>query len=209
MSATPDTATGLRGTPASEPAVGTTADRLLQTAATLFREKGYNATTTRELSERLGIQKGSLYHHVRGKEDLLVAISLESLRWITAAVAPARFEAEPANRLEAMIAAHVEAALDNRDMHTTMLVELRALSPDRRAQVLEQRDAYEQLIKDVISEEQEAGRLRFDIDAKHLTLALLNLLNWTIFWYDPDGPDTPVEIAAMLSSVFLGGARPR
>lgn len=184
-----------------------TADRLLQTAAALFREKGYAATTTRELSERLGIEKGSLYHHVRGKEDLLLSISVKSLRRIEEAVAAAAAAAEPAERLEAVIATHVQTALDDRDMHATMLIELRALSPERQREVLERREAYERMLEAVVREAQDAGRLRADIDAHHLTLALLNLLNWTIFWFDPTGEQSSAEIAAMLSAVFLDGAR--
>jgi AcrR family transcriptional regulator len=187
----------------------TTADRLLRTAAALFREKGYAATTTRELSERLHIQKASLYHHIRGKEDLLLAICLESLRRITAAVTSASADATPADRLRAMVIAHVHSALGDRDLHTTMLTDLRSLSATRQDEVRERRDAYERLFTDAVAVDQAEGRLRADIDARGLTLTLLNLLNWTIFWYDPNGSRSAGDIAAMLSAVFFDGARGR
>jgi TetR/AcrR family transcriptional regulator, cholesterol catabolism regulator len=186
---------------------GKTADRLLQTAASLFRRKGYTASTTRELSDLLGIQKASLYHHIRGKEDLLLGISLESLKRIISSVAAAGSLVEPGKRLEAMIAAHVETSLRDRDMHLTMLVELRSLSTERREEVLRLRDRYESMVRTVISEEQQAGRIRADIDSKYLTLALLNLLNWTIFWFDPNGDRTASELGKILSTVFLDGSR--
>jgi TetR/AcrR family transcriptional regulator, cholesterol catabolism regulator len=187
----------------------TTAGRLLILAAELFRQKGYGLTTTRELASRLGIQKASLYHHMRGKEDLLFAISVESLQRIAAAVTAARDAAAPDQRLHAMIMAHLGTALQDQDMHTTMLIELRALSEERQKEVRAQRDAYQDLLRSVISDDQSAGRLRTDIGAEYLTLALLNLLNWTIFWFAAGGERTTDELAAMMSTIFLDGARVR
>jgi TetR/AcrR family transcriptional regulator, cholesterol catabolism regulator len=187
---------------------GKTADRLLQTAATLFRKKGYGASSTRELSDLLGIQKSSLYHHIRSKEDLLLAISLESLKRIIATVAAASSVAEPGRRMEATITAHLETALRDCDMHLTMLVELRSLSLEHRAEVLRLRDRYEALVRNIIAEEQRDGHIRTDIDPKYLTLALLNLLNWTIFWFDPEGEHSATELARILMTIFLDGTRP-
>lgn len=186
-----------------------TADRLLRTAAALFREKGYAATTTRELADRLRIQKASLYHHIRSKEDLLLSISLESLRRVTAAVEAAAAATTDDQRLHDMILAHVSSGLADRDLHTTMLIDLRSLSAGPQRQVTDKRSEYERLFSTAIAAEQRAGRVRTDIDAHGLTLALLNLLNWTIFWYDPAGPLSAEAIAEMLATVFLDGARVR
>jgi TetR/AcrR family transcriptional regulator, cholesterol catabolism regulator len=186
-----------------------TAGRLLRLAAGLFRQKGYAASTTRELASLLGIQKASLYHHIRGKEDLLFAISVQSLEHITEAVTVARDTADPDQRLHMMITAHLVTALEDQDMHTTMLIELRSLSPERQHEVRERRDAYQAILRDAISEDQKAGRLRDDIGAGYLTLSLLNLLNWTIFWFDPAGSCSAAELAAMMWTIFHDGARAR
>lgn len=185
----------------------TTADRLLRLAAALFREKGYAATTTRELAEHLGVQKASLYHYIRGKEDLLYEISKESLNRITAAVSAAEASASPPGRLEAMIIAHVESALADQDMHTAMLIELRALSADRKRDVLARRDRYQAMLCDALAEGQAVGQLRTDLDAHFLTLSLLNLLNWTIFWFDPGGGLSPHQVAENFATIFIDGAR--
>lgn len=184
-----------------------TADLLLTLAAALFREKGYAATSTRELASRLGIQKASLYHHIRGKEDLLFAISVQSLERITEAVSAARDAAAPDQRLNSMITAHLETALRDQDMHTTMLIELRSLSAERQEKVRERRDTYQEIVRSVIREDQAEGRMRTDIPAGYLTLSLLNLLNWTIFWYDPRGPRSAAELASMMSTIFADGTR--
>jgi TetR/AcrR family transcriptional regulator, cholesterol catabolism regulator len=192
------------GLPAAQPS---TAARLVPTAAALFRAKGYAGATTRELAELLGIHKASLYHHMSGKEELLHAICSEALRRIHGAVEATPVGVGPERRLEAMIECHVVSALEDREMHAVMLSEMRNLSPERLADVVERRDRYAALLRSAIAADQDAGRLRGDHDAKYLTLALLNLLNWTIFWYDPAGDLTPRDLARLLSGVFLDGAR--
>jgi AcrR family transcriptional regulator len=186
---------------------GKTADRLLEAAADLFRRKGYAGTSTREIAESLGIRKASLYHHIATKEELLETLCRESLRRLTDEVSAVT--ANPKSRLRAIIEVHMRTAVRERDMHITMLLDHGALAPKRRAAVVAARDRYQALIRDVIRADQKAGRLRADIDAKQLTLALLNLLNWTIFWFDPADEKSAPEIAGILAEVFLRGAEPR
>jgi len=183
-----------------------TSERLMTTAADLFRRKGYAQATTRELADALGIRKASLYYHISNKEDLLFAISMHSLGHILEAVGTAAAAATEEERLRVLIQAHVVTSLSERDMHTVMLTELRALSPEHLATVIAERDRYEALLRDVIADDQEAGRLRTDIDAKLLTLSLLNVLNWTIFWFDPADDLTPERLGEVLAAVFIEGA---
>lgn len=186
-----------------------TADRLLDTAATLFRRKGYAQSTTRELAELLGIQKASLYYHMKSKEDLLYALSIESLKRMQVEVAATAEASAPETRLRSMIATHVAVALRDRDMHTVMLIELRSLSASRRDAVIKRRSDYQRLLQNVIADDQAAGRLRTDTDAEYLTLVLLNILNWTIFWFRPDGPLTVSGLAELLGAIFIEGAAGR
>ena len=94
----------------------------------------------------------------------------------------------------------------SRDRHATMLSEIRFLSPGRQAEVVGRRDANVAIAEEAVREAQASGQIRPDIDAKYLTLALFNLLNWTIFWFDPDGELTESAIAEILWSVFSTGA---
>ena len=182
-----------------------TNSKLLATAAQLFWAKGFAATSTRELAEGLGIQKSSLYHHIKSKEDLLYEISIRSLDHIHQAVLGAIATSSVEVRLQAVIHAHLLTALSERDMHATMLTELRSMSADRRKDVLARRNGYERMLIEVVRVEQAAGRLRPDIDSHLATLALLNLLNWTIFWYREDRGQTIAELADFFHSTFVHG----
>ena len=183
-----------------------TRDRLREVATQLFFENGYEATTTRELSERAGIQKATLYYHIDSKEDLLFDICVESLTQMEAALSTALSEARNGERLEAAIRAHLEQDLNNVAAHFVMLQEMRSLGPDRRKTVVGRRHAYEALIQGLVEEAQVQGRLRSDIGARQLTLALMDLINWPIVWYRPGGSMTPTGIADFLIEIYLNGA---
>lgn len=183
-----------------------TSERLLIGSAELFREKGYAGTTTRALSALAGIQNGSLYHHVGGKEDLLYRLCIGALEDVSVIFSEiAAEEPDPLRRLERLARRYVEQALEDRDRHATMLSEIRFLSPARRAEVVGLRDANVAIAENAVREAQASGQVRSDIDAKYLTLALFNLLNWTIFWFDPEGELTEAAIAGILWSVFSTG----
>ena len=184
-----------------------TRHRLLGIAADLFRRKGFARATTRELAALLGLKKASLYHYVSSKQELLYDICIDSLNTISDEVRRAIDETPQPHRLVAAIRAHVETACRDQAMHAVMLIELRALAPERYTAVVDARSAYEQQLRAALQDEQKAGRLRGDVDCRYQTLMLLNLLNWTIFWYDPAGALSPRELADMLARQFMEGAR--
>jgi AcrR family transcriptional regulator len=188
---------------------GPTSARIVATAAALFRQKGYAESSTRELADLLGIRKASLYHHIATKEEVLFRICVESLTGITESVSKAAAAADPPARLQAMIKAHVVEAVNARDMHAVMLSELKGLTREHRTEVVQLRDAYEALIRDAIVQDQERGALRSDISAKYLTLSLLNVLNWTIFWWNPDGDLNASDLGVLLAAIYLDGATAR
>ncbi|HVW45279.1 MAG TPA: TetR/AcrR family transcriptional regulator [Amycolatopsis sp.] len=207
-----DNRRGTPGRPTADERGGqvATAQRLLLGAAGLFREKGYAATTTRELSALAGIQNGSLYHHVGGKEDLLYKLCVAALDDVAAIfTATAAEKMEPARKLEQIARDYVVQALRDRDRHATMLSEIRALSPAHREEVIARRDENVRLVEDIVADAQRVKQIRDDIEPKYLTLALFNLLNWTIFWFDPEAELSEQGIAEILCSVFFDGANRR
>jgi AcrR family transcriptional regulator len=185
---------------------GTTADRLLANAARLFRTKGYAATSTRELSALLGLQKASLYYHMGSKEDLLFDLCISTLEEVAQIFDETI--AEGGNTLEILhqlAIRYLKEALENGDKHATMLVEIRALSDLRRSDVIGRRDLNVAKVQEVVAACQAEGLLRDDVAAKYLTLALFNLLNWAIFWFSPDGELSISEMGELLWSVFASG----
>jgi TetR/AcrR family transcriptional regulator, cholesterol catabolism regulator len=184
-----------------------TLERLLEGSAAKFREQGYAGTTVRELSEMIGLQNASLYHHITSKEDILYQLCTTTLDEVERVLDEAIVgKADPFLQLQNAALAYLEAALKNRNRHAVMLIEIRSLTESSRKKVVAQRDRSVRKVENLVRRAQRSGKLREDFDAKHITLALFNLLNWSIWWYDPAGTLSPAEIGMMLWAIFSDGA---
>jgi len=181
-------------------------DRLLDTAAGLFWEKGFAATTTREIAAALEIQQASLYYHMASKEDLLCQIFESSLRPFLADVPAAVRAAAPRARIQVLIRVHVSMLLKYQKRNMTMLTELRSLSPRHRHKVLAQRKQYGDFVRSVLAEAQADGQIRGDIPAAYLSLALLGMLNWAARWFREDRDPQPDQLGELFFKLFLNGA---
>jgi AcrR family transcriptional regulator len=183
-----------------------TVDRLFDTAAELFWEKGFAATTTREIAARLNIQQASLYYHVASKEDLLYRLCKSSIQEMFAEVESAIGGVTgPTDRIRTLIRAHVKSLLGRQKRNASMLTELRSLTRAHRPEIFELRDRYARLVQSTLEAAQAAGLVRSDISAAQLCLALLNMLNWSALWYTK-GQELPVEeLADLFAKVFLNG----
>ncbi len=161
--------------------------RLLREAARLFRDKGYERTTVRDLAAAVGIQSGSLFHHFRTKEEILKAVMVETIRLNTALMQAAMDEESTCHgKLRALIRAELEFINGQTGEAMAVLVyEWRSLSEASQAEVLELRDIYEQLWLDVLNTMKNEGSLKAEpfVVRRMLTGAL----SWTVTWYRPDG----------------------
>ena len=175
-----------------------------EAASELFRERGYAATSVRDIAQALNLQGGSLYAHMASKEDVLWSIVTRAADRFNAEVGPiaADASASPADRLRAMIRAHVGVVTSIQQDAAVFLHEWRFLSADRRAQMSARRDAYEAMFRNVISEGSDSGDFR-DVDPRLTSMAILSALNGIPTWYAPDGPLTADQIADQHADLFL------
>jgi AcrR family transcriptional regulator len=184
-----------------------TGERLFDIAAALFCEKGYAATTTREIAAAARIQQASLYYHVASKEDLLHQICVSSLEQLFTDVQSAvSAESSPLERIEVLARTHLRTILRHQIRHVTMLKELRALSDPHRTAVMALRKKYANLVRSVIEEAQDAGAVRRDIPARYLYLALLNILNWAVLWFRRGQTLSEDQLGRTFTSIYLSGA---
>ena len=160
--------------------------RLLKEAATLFRDKGYERTTVRDLAAAVGIQSGSLFHHFRTKEEILKAVMVETIRLNTAVMQAAVDQVDsPQGKLRALIRAELESINGQTGEAMAVLVyEWRSLSESSQAEVLELRDIYENLWLAILKELGKAGCLA--ADAFIVRRMLTGALSWTVTWYRPE-----------------------
>jgi AcrR family transcriptional regulator len=184
-------------------------ERILQAAASLFAQKGYGATTTREIADASGLERASLYYHIDSKEEILYKICKATLEDGYRVIERVEGIPDPLERLRRLIIEHMTTILRNREANMTMLLEMRALTGPRREEIVLMRDRYEERVRGFVSDAQSTGYVRTDQTPKILSIGLLNLLNWTLVWYSPHDGLSPDELGESFANVFLEGARIR
>jgi len=175
-------------------------------ALKLFHEKGYHATSMQDIAAAVGLYKGSLYHYIDGKEDLLARVFERAMAALLADVEriAADTASRPSAQLRAIVAAHVEAVANNLDALTVYLHEWRALAGDSLASVRAQRDRYTALVSEIVARGVRVGEFRTG-DVRIATLGLIGMCNWLCQWYRPGGRLSPTEIASHFADLVLDG----
>jgi TetR/AcrR family transcriptional regulator, cholesterol catabolism regulator len=166
-------------------------------ASELFRERGYEGTSVRDIARALDIRGASLYAHVTSKEDVLWAIvdraacAFET----TAAFADGGTRDRPAaTRLRAFVEAHLGVVTADPEAASVFDREWRHLTGGRRAAIHERRDAYERRLRDLIANGTGDGEF-VQVDPVLAAAFLLTSLNAVASWYRPDGARSPAAIA--------------
>ncbi|HVA69226.1 MAG TPA: TetR/AcrR family transcriptional regulator [Candidatus Binataceae bacterium] len=189
-------------TPASRvPRQDNRRQHLLDSAARLFRERGYRATSMRDIAKAVGMLSGSIYYHFTSKEEILQAVYETGLRHISDrfdnAVAG---ETDPWRRLEAGCVAHMVAVHELSDYSQVMIRVLPQEGGSVAVQLLELRDQYEARFRRLI----DALDLPPGTDRHYLRLMLIGGMNWSHVWYHP-GRDSPADVAQRMVALIRNG----
>lgn len=179
---------------------------IVNVAAELFRAQGYAETSIEDIANVVGILKGSVYHYINTKEDLLFAIIDEIYaRTEAKSRAVAEHDGDPVSRLDLFIDLHMEDVGEVAAKVAVFVTEYRSLPEDRRTQVQDRRDAYEDLLRSIIGEGQRQGLFIGSVDARLVAVGILQMLNGTYQWYRADGPRTMREITGEFKKLIMRG----
>ncbi|PIE43920.1 MAG: TetR family transcriptional regulator [Gammaproteobacteria bacterium] len=161
--------------------------RLLTKAAHLFRVRGYERTTVRDLAAEVGIQSGSIFHHFKTKEAILRAVMEETVIYNTALMRSALARCTSGKeKVLALIKCELESITGQTGEAMAVLVyEWRSLSDESQRRILVLRGVYEQLWMDALNQAKEEGSVVADTFT--LRRFLTGALSWTATWFRPDG----------------------
>jgi AcrR family transcriptional regulator len=181
-------------------------DEIVDAAAKVFQRKGYHAATVQDIADAVGILKGSLYHHLRSKEDLLYLVVKEPIAEIYAAMAKIAGSDLPATeKVRRAILAHLEG-FDRHYPHLSVYLrereEMKRLYRERLNLSPKQYEGYWQ---EILREGIRSGEFRADLDVKVVSYGLLGMLNWAYKWYDPKGRLGFAEVAEQFATLALAG----
>lgn len=177
---------GLRGRPGESVATGEEDGRrseLINKSARLFREKGYEKTTVRDIAAAVGMQAGSWFYHFKSKHDILLAIVEQGLeRSVTQIRAIVAQDLPPRDMFRALVHSHLNTLLaPNHDFIPVLLYEGRSLEPEARAKIAALTHQYEMVWDQVLLRLQQSGD--WALPGKLDRLLLFGSLNWTAQWY--------------------------
>lgn len=177
---------------------------IVDAAARLFADKGYAATTIQDVAAQVGMLKGSLYHYIHTKEDLLHAVILEA-HSLTAKVGreALAMDGDANAKLAHVVWHHIHDAADNLDELRVFYTESAALSPARLQEIVADRDSYERSLRQVIRLGQAEGTFAPHLDPTLTAIAILAMLNSVQQWYRPGGDRALDDICDVFTTLVL------
>jgi len=180
---------------------------LVAGAARLFRRKGFDATSTRDIAAAVGMQSGSPFYHFKSKGALLYAVMEEGMRSAIERQALAlqkndQSAADPQALLAVLIRNHFDILLGpGSDFIPVMLYESRAITARQRATLATLQGEYEAPWVPVLQALKKSGQLRADV--KLARLMIFGALNWSVQWYDRKKGATLDQLTDAAMALFI------
>jgi AcrR family transcriptional regulator len=171
----------------------------------VLKEKGYAATSVRDIAKALEMEPASLYSHFKGKEDILKLTCFEMADKFELAVKEVNdiyFNAE--EKLRMAIKLHVEILTQNLDSALIFIRDWRNLTGKSLEQFVAKRNVYEAGFREIVQTGMDEGVFK-ETDKKFAALTILSSVNWIVEWYQPDGNLNAEQIADKLSNFILSG----
>jgi AcrR family transcriptional regulator len=182
-------------------------DQIYQVAERLFSERGYHATTIRELARELQIEGGSLYSHISSKQSLLYDIVLRSSEQFLRAAHDVLAAGGPAqNQLRTLMRRHMSIIAASTDRAVVYFHEWKHLDPPYQDVIKRHRNEYEGVFRQIIRTGVANGEFAPN-DEGFTGLQALSLLNWTYQWYRTDGRLSAEELADHFFELVMCGLR--
>jgi len=182
---------------------------ILRTAARLFQQRGYDATSMNDVAAALKLSKGGLYHHFQSKDEILFEIMDHAMQ-ITQerVIKPVLTIAHPVDRLRALIRLHIEVVLSPRDREiTVMLHENHPLPPALRKRINNRKKDYVHFVENLMAEVQnsQATKPKPAVSPRAAAFALLGMINWIYQWYKPEGELQSHNLIPQFTELVFGG----
>jgi AcrR family transcriptional regulator len=181
---------------------------ILRTAARLFQQRGYDATSMNDVAAALKLSKGGLYHHFQSKDEILFHIMSHAMEITEERVINVARRVEGAEeRLRTLIRLHIQVVLSPEDREiTVMLHENHPLPPALRRKINGRKKDYLHFVEHLIADVQRKRNSQSSVTPRAAALALVGMINWIYQWYKPDGPLTGDALVTQYTDIFFHGA---
>ncbi|GAA3797973.1 TetR/AcrR family transcriptional regulator [Streptomyces chiangmaiensis] len=169
--------------------------QILECASRLFYERGFGATSIRDIAEGVGISSSTMYHHFTNKRDVLHAIVSRFMTDFVDATLPTLCDQSlsPTERIRRTVRLHIEISDDRRPELLVGNPIRYALDPAQKEQGVKLQTIYHDAVRDTIEEGARTGEFTVE-NVSITTMAVLDMLNGIREWFSPDGPLTRAEV---------------
>lgn len=184
-------------------------EQIFRTAAELFREKGYVASSMRDLAQKLGIEAASLYSHIRSKEEILHNICFDMAAEFRKSLEEVEKQKNltVSERLRRGIIGHVQVMARDLTASAVFMNEHRHLSQPFLRDFLLLRINYINRFKAIIEDGVRSGEFKSNIDVKLAVMTLFSSFNWMPQWYEPGGVIDSVQLGSQLNDMLVNGLK--
>ncbi|MFM8740378.1 MAG: TetR/AcrR family transcriptional regulator [Cytophagales bacterium] len=183
-------------------------EQVIRSAAQLFREKGYAASSMRDLAQKLGIEAASLYSHIKSKEEILQSLCFDMATEFRKSLQEVESKKVSASeKLKFGIIGHIQVMAKDLVASAVFMNEHRHLSQPYLRDFLLLRINYINRFKDIIEEGINKGEFKENIDKKLAVMTLFSSLNWMPMWYDPHSNIMPADIGQQLADMLVTGLK--
>jgi TetR/AcrR family transcriptional regulator, cholesterol catabolism regulator len=180
-------------------------DLILESAAQVFCQKGYNGASMADIAKAVGLQKATLYHHFGSKQEILAELLDRAMDIVTENMTQIlQLDCRPDEKLKLAMRAYLQVLCEQPDLSSVLLLEYRSLEKELYKRHIVNRDKFEKMWRDLIREGVDSGILRGE-SISMTVRAMLGVMNWTITWYRSEGKLSGEEIADLFSNLFLDG----
>jgi TetR/AcrR family transcriptional regulator, cholesterol catabolism regulator len=182
---------------------------VLDAATKVFYREGYASATVQDVADELGILKGSLYHYIKTKEDLLFWLFEDVHDDVERILEDVKEsdDGEPLELLKLYVRRQVEYNLTHLPRVTVYYHDMEQLSGKRLEHVVERRRVHTTFVTDLIKQLQRSGRADASLDPKLLANCIFSMVIWTYRWYRPGGRLSRSRIAGQIADYAVGGLR--
>lgn len=183
---------------------------ILEGAARLIYERGYEATSMQDIAEACGLTKAGLYHHIKTKEALLLAIMHYGMDMFDdLVIAWVRDIPDPVQRLRETMVRNIALMTQNASKEVTIILhEHQTLTGVARDEINIRKKRYVGFLEKAFREASDKGLIR-PVDPTLATFSFLGVVLWTYKWYRPEGKVGPQQLSDGMVDLFFNGLLPR
>lgn len=180
---------------------------ILQKAAAMFREKGFSATSMRDLAESVGIEAASLYNHIKSKNEILEAICFEvANRFNTNMDAIEASNQKSINKVETLLRFHIQQMVENYEEVYVSDREWKHLSDPYLSNFHNQRRTYRKRFASIIEDGIKKNEIK-KIDAPTAVMIVLHAVSGIESWHRSKTKMNAQELEDNMITIFIDGLR--